>query len=390
MEVRQLKERPSPGAEPQRRGAVRALEARDVARVAQLHAQAFGAKDAASPSPPPSPPPSLEAALSRLLLEHPWSDASLPSLVFEDSGGRLIGCLGVMPRPMSLAGRDITAAVSHSFIVEPGVRSTLAAVELARRFIAGPQDLSLAEGSNVSRKIWERVGGVTSLVYSLCWTRPLRPGRYVLSYLSKRGLPRVLAPLLRPAFGLVDAVAPLISRKAFSSGAPALSAAPLDAGTLRGAIGEFAAGRSLAPRYDERSLAWMLETLARKKERGALQCVRVLNRREAVGWYLYYCKPDGVGAVVQFGARPGHAEEVFEHLFHHARQRGVVALSGQVDPALFHVYSRTDCLFHHDGASWMLVHSRHPELVRAIDRGDAFLTRLEGEWWISVALNTDR
>jgi hypothetical protein len=76
VEVRQLKERPSPLAEPQRRsaGTVRALEARDVARVAQLHAQAFGATGAASPS--------LEARLSRLLLQHPWGDESLPSLAF--------------------------------------------------------------------------------------------------------------------------------------------------------------------------------------------------------------------------------------------------------------------------------------------------------------------
>jgi hypothetical protein len=385
VEVRQLKERPSPLAEPQRRsaGTVRALEARDVARVAQLHAQAFGATGAASPS--------LEAGLSRLLLQHPWGDESLPSLVFEDGCGRVTGCLGVMPRPMSLDGRNITAAVSHSFIVEPGVRSTLAAVELAKEFISGPQDLSLAEGSNVSRKIWEQLGGVTSLIYSLCWTRPLRPGRYVLSYLSKRGLPRAVGPLLRPAFGLVDALAPLISRKAFRSSAPALSAAELDAGTLRASIAEFAAGRALQPRYDERSLAWLTETLGKKKDRGTLQSVAVRDDRgEIVGWYLYYCKPSGVGAVVQFGAKPGRAEDVFEHLFHHARQRGVVALSGQVDPALFHVYSRTDCLFHHDGASWMLVHSRHPELVRAIDRGDAFLTRLEGEWWISAVLNAAR
>jgi hypothetical protein len=114
------------------------------------------------------------------------------------------------------------------------------------------------------------------------------------------------------------------------------------------------------------------------------------DRREIVGWYLYFCKPGGVGAVVQFGATPARAQEVFEHLFHHARQRGVVALSGQVDPALFHVYSSSDCLFHHDGASWILVHSRHPEVLRAIDRGDAFLTRLEGEWWIGAVLNAIR
>jgi hypothetical protein len=29
-----------------------------------------------------------------------------------------------------------------------------------------------------------------------------------------------------------------------------------------------------------------------------------------------------------------------------------------------------------------MVHSNKPELLHAIHRGDAFLTRLEGEWWM--------
>jgi hypothetical protein len=29
-----------------------------------------------------------------------------------------------------------------------------------------------------------------------------------------------------------------------------------------------------------------------------------------------------------------------------------------------------------------LAHSRHPEIVAAIQQGDAMLTRLEGEWWL--------
>ena len=40
-------------------------------------------------------------------------------------------------------------------------------------------------------------------------------------------------------------------------------------------------------------------------------------------------------------------------------------------------------LFHRGDRSWMLVHSRRPEVLDAIHRGTAFLTRMEGEWWIS-------
>jgi hypothetical protein len=34
----------------------------------------------------------------------------------------------------------------------------------------------------------------------------------------------------------------------------------------------------------------------------------------------------------------------------------------------------------HHRRYWTLIHSQQPELLDAIHRGDAFLTRLEGEW----------
>jgi hypothetical protein len=362
-------------------GTVRPLEERDIPQIAELHEKVLGKAINGSA-------PSLPARLSRIFLHHPWPTESLPSWVFEDGRGRVVGCIGAVPRPMSFNGRRILAAISHSFIVDPDSRSTLAAVALAQKFLAGPQELSLAEGNAVSRTILERAGGSTSLLYSLCWTRPLRPGRYVLSFLNKRGMPPAARWTLLPFCQLADALTPLIARKPFKLAEPAVSGAELDADTLQRAVGEFTLNRSLRPHYDPQTLAWLLETLAQMHERGSLQKVVVRNaQRETVGWYLYYGKPGGVGTVVQIGAKDGCAEDVLDHLFLHARQRGMVAVSGQVDPAYFHLYSRRDCVFHHDGGSWILVHARVPELRHAIDRGDAFLTRLEGEWWIGSLLS---
>ncbi|MFL6622877.1 MAG: hypothetical protein ACJ8NR_09695 [Sulfurifustis sp.] len=358
-------------------GRVRPLEAGDIARVADLHARAFAKADRAPPA----------VHLPRILLQHPWRDDSLPSLVYEDSRGELLGHLGVLPRPMSFDGRPLTAAVSHSFVVAPGGRSTLAALALAKQFLAGPQQLSIAEGSNASRKILEAAGGSVSLLYSLCWTRPLRPARYALSFLRKRGLPAAAAAALRPLCRLTDAAAARVAPRLFRLAAPGGARAELDAASLRDAIGAIAGKRALQPVYDERSLDWLLQALAQKCGPGALHKALVRNtRRETIGWYLYHGDSRGIGAVVQLGAKDGCAEEVLDHLFDDAARRGVVALSGQVDPALFHAYARKDCLFHHDGGSWILVHSPHAELLHAIHRGDAFLTRLEGEWWISFLL----
>lgn len=370
--------RPAPGF-------VRPLEEDDLAHVAELHARYMPGSGQSSPG-------AIREHLSRLLLQHPWRNQYLRSLVYQESAGRVAGCIGVMPRPMLFEGRPVTAAVSHSFIVEPDARPMLAALELAKHFLAGPQDLSLAETGKVSRKLWERAGGTVSLLYSLCWTRPLRPSRYALSFLRRRGLPAPLERALRLPCDLLDRLAPLAG-PSFRLSSPATFAAAGLASELNGAgFCETLAGcvraRALQPRYEPSGTDWLLQTLAHKEGHGDLHRVLVRNsQREAVGWYLYCARRDGIATVIQLGARDGAAELVFDHLCRHAREHGAIAVSGQLDPPLFHVLAARDCVFHHDGGSSFLVHSRDPAILQAIHRGDAFLTRLEGAWWIGFILS---
>jgi hypothetical protein len=102
-----------------------------------------------------------------------------------------------------------------------------------------------------------------------------------------------------------------------------------------------------------------------------------------LGWYLYYVKPGGVGEVAQVAAMDSSAGAVLDHLFHDAWRCGLVGLSGQLDPRLMRELSEKSCLFRH-GGPWMLVHSPDAEVLHALHRGDAFLTRLDGEWWINL------
>lgn len=376
---RTISDRSDPRTQRCIKGNVRALDRRDVAPVTELYRNVLGKGDQASSDP-------LRARLQSILLDHPWYDDAIPSLVFEDEGGRIVGCIGVMPRPMSFNGRKIIAAVSHSFIVEPGSRSSLAALELARHFLSGPQDLSMAEGSNVSRRIWELSGGSTSLLYSMSWTRPLRPSRYALAFLSRRGLSPAFGWVLKPFCRLIDGVTPLISRTPFHLRRPLNSEEELDGETLRQNLADFETDRTLHPHYDGNSSSWLLQMLARKKNRGTLQKVNVRDGRRTLGWYVYYENFDDTGEVVQIGAKENCIDRVLDHLFYRAKRNGLVAVTGQMDPVHFHALARKHCLFHHDGGSWMLIHSRHLDIVDAIHRGDAFLTRMDGEWWISSLL----
>jgi len=355
---------------------VRPMTERDVTQVVELYERVFVRPTAGGPQ-------SVGEYLREILFRNPWRDDALPSLVYEDGAGRIAGCLGVMPRPMLLEGRPIRAAISHTFMVEPGSRSSLAALALARAFLSGGQDLSIAEGGSPSRRILERLGGSTSLLLSLRWTRPLRPGRYLLSLLKRRGLAAPVGWALAPLGSAADALAPVLLGEPARLARPRWAGEDLTTGDLLECMSQVSADRSLRPAYDCNSLGWLLDLLAKKKGRGMLQRVGVRDGAgDMVGWYLYYLNPGGISEVVQIGARKMFADDVLGHLLHHAWRGGALAASGQLDPAAFQALAAKGSVFHHDGVSWFLIHSKNPAVLAAIHRADTFLTRLEGEWCI--------
>jgi hypothetical protein len=148
---------------------------------------------------------------------------------------------------------------------------------------------------------------------------------------------------------------------------------------MPGMTGQYA----LRPEYDERSLSWLLHQLTEKRNLGTLRQRVVLGANgDLAGWYIGFVMPGGFAQVVQLVAQDGHHATVAGHLFHDAWRRGAVALAGRLDPALAGALAAPDCHFRRE-APWMLVHSRRAELVQAIHDGDALLTRLDGEWWLT-------
>ncbi|MEO5656121.1 MAG: GNAT family N-acetyltransferase [Nitrospiria bacterium] len=358
--------------------AIRPIQVGDLPQVLDLYRRVFGTSRIDAPARAKAHATYLE----EIFFGHPWIEKDLPSLVYQDRG-RIIGCLGVMPRRMSIGGRPLRAAVSHHFMVDPERRSTLAGVSLLRAFFAGPQDLSLAEGNTASRKIWEALGGTTALLYSLRWVRPLRPSRYLLACAADRGLPGAVDLALRPLCRMVDTAASGISHRLFRFRTESREGAALSADDLLGRLGEFSRGRALRPEYDEPALRWLLGLLGRKKGRGTLRYVAVHNPQGArLGWYLYYVNPGGMSEVLQLVATRETARDVLGHLFADAWRRGAVAVSGQLDPPLMPAFVEANC--HYRGGSWMLAHSAHHDVLHALHAGDAFFSRLEGEWWIGL------
>jgi hypothetical protein len=322
--------------------------------------------------------------LKQVFFEPPWRDNTLPSLVYEDGNGGIIGCLGRMPRHMKFRGRTVRVAVGHHFMVERSRRGTMAGVELGRQFLSGLQDLALAGGGDFSRRIWEYLGGSVCLLYSFCWTRVMRPTQYGLSNLNERGL-AAAAQIARPLCRAVDATLEFIPRSAFRFQSPDVLGDDLDNVTLLACLSAFSDDRSLQPVYDHASLTWLMKLLEEKRHRGTLHKVAVRTHSgRALGWYLYYLGATSVAEVLQVGGKDDTIRDVLDHLFHHAWQRGAIAVTGPMDPRLCGTLSENHCTFRRPDHNWMLIHSQDQRIANAMHAGDAFLSRLEAEWWIAA------
>src|ERR1041385_8015836 len=138
----------------------------DVPHAARLYSKVFGKNH----RPTPGSQQDYEAHLEHIFLKHPWPHDSIRSLVHEDENRRITGFLGVLPRPLWLQGRRLQGAVSSCFLMDPERRDPTVAVKLLRTFFNGPQDLSITDEANeISRKLWEGLGGKTCFAQSTRW-----------------------------------------------------------------------------------------------------------------------------------------------------------------------------------------------------------------------------
>jgi hypothetical protein len=333
-----------------------------------------------------SAPPAIRSSLQELYFTNPWMDNTIPSLVYDEKG-RIVGFLGVVPRPMSLRGQTIRVAFGGNFAVHPEFRSTLAGLRLLSTYLAGGQDLSQTDSANdISRALLRRLGFATILPFSIHWVRPLRPARYAAYEVSQLAAP-VLSPSLefaaRPFCGAVDSIAARLSSSPFHQKVPRLQGAELDVATLLGCMAQFRGGYSLWPEYDFSTLNWLLTYMQRRRAHGDLRKVVLRDdSRKILGWYIYYQKPGAVGEVVQIGGARQFTKDILDHLFYDAWSHGVIALHGIVDRRLMDDFSEKNCFFTCRGG-WMLAHSRKPDLLALLDSGDAFLSRLDGEWCLA-------
>jgi hypothetical protein len=344
----------------------------DFPSVAELHHRIF--------SLPGPLTQSLRAAYRRyfreVYFENPWRDPRVGPLVCEEQG-RIAGFLGVIPRPMTLDGKPVVAAVTSQFIADPASRN-LAGVRLMKACLEGPQDLTFADESReTARRMWEKLGGKSVLCHSVHWLAALRPAQLTVSTAPRLG---PLAAGAAPFAWLVDRVAPHLPRSPYARPKTSgLRGRNLDAAALAALL---PANRSaLMPTYTAQSLDWVLRRIESLRSlHGPLRAVGLETPEgKPAGCYLYHRKPQGVSRVVFVWAEPDHQDAVLAHLFADAWESGCLALGGPVPPRMLHAVSRLRCMFD-DRPKWFLAHSRNPRILEAICGGDDSLSNMEGEW----------
>jgi hypothetical protein len=357
--------------------AVRPLAEADLPRVVELYWQYMRKRDGA-------PPAALHTTFRDLYFTNPFVDPNFPPLVYEDKDGKIVGFLGNIVRKMVVCGEPIRVAFGGNLVVHPDSRSNLAAPRLLGTFMAGSQDLSLTDSANdLSRKLIERLGFRAIPAMNIHFARPIKPSHYLVYAVSRGtgpGVGTALKIVSKPFCAVADGIAARLKFSPFRQNGSALRGSELNEETLLQCFGQFRSDYSLWPDYNVDALKWLLGFMNHMPARGNLRKILVRDGHdEIVGWYIYYVRPGAVGEVVQIGGNAKHTKKILDHLFHDAWQQGVVGLHGVVTSKRMADYSDRNCLFTCRGG-WAMAHSRRPELIELLERGEGFLSRLDGEW----------
>jgi hypothetical protein len=332
------------------------------------------------------PPEEVPRWLERTLFDHPWVDAQIPSLVYVEDSGAILGFIGSHVRRMRLDGEPIRMVAAGPLIAHPAVRSLAVGARLWRHFLEGPQELTITDGaSDEMRQIFELIGGQLMHPSSMAWARVFHPW----SYLGNRVLGanvhvrHRIKPWARKLLPLLDMPTTMAVRRLRAPQPTATTDEPLTPELLLEHMPSVTRSLRLVPDYDLAFLRWLFSELHNNRTWGTPHQRLVRDQDDRVlGWYVYFALVDEGCQVLQIAAQARHAGTVLDSLFAHAVRHGGAAVQGRVEAHILAPLAHRGSLFRFSPRS--LVHSPDPGLLGTITSGHALLTRLEGEWWMAT------
>ncbi len=327
----------------------------------------------------PLPGRDTQAFLTATLLDHPWTDPELPSLVGEDEDGRIVGFIAAQPRRFRVDGRPVRAVLCSHLVVAPEARTGALGVQLVRRLLAGPQDLTWSDtGVDVVVRLFAMAGGHADHGRAADWMLVLRPARWAAAIARGSLRDRHVGRTVMPAGGLpVQAAGRRLVRRAFPPAAEGLESTPLTPAEAVAHLAEAADRTRLVPDYD---VAHLTATLALAgAQAGDIVGAVVRRRGRVVGWFVVE-HVGATGRVLQLVSSARHAPAVLDAVLADARQRGIAVLSGRLEPHLHEALAPRLPVI--GLARSPIIHARDPDVRDAVGAGSALITRLDGEWWV--------
>lgn len=342
---------------------VRPIEHEDLPRVSALFGRTLE---------PTRPTLDEQAAwFAATLLDHPWADPEIRSLVCEGEGGRIVGFLGVASRRMLFDGEPVRVAYTAHLVTDPDLPSGYAGGLLIRRFHGGAQDLAVSDTASPRvRELVEAAGGRADDAASVSWFALFRPVRGGLSLASGAGgIGRLVRPVAR-AFTHLP-----VRRRVTPT--PGLTTRPFTVAAALEARPVLDRPWRLVPDYDPEYLGHLMRAIA--EEPGEILARLVCRGDRAVGWFVVRMRGGDIAKVLDVRAAPREMDPVVGAMFAAVRDGGAAGLRGRLDPGIVEAVSSRGALFH--VVHRVLFHSRREDLRRAVLDRSAALSPLLGEWW---------
>jgi hypothetical protein len=315
--------------------------------------------------------------LRATLLDHPWADPEVTSLVAADDDGRMTGFIGAQVRRLRFGDRELRGVCCSHLVVEPQRRAGAAGALLVGRLLNGPQAATWSDSaSDTVARIWRTYNGELDHSRACDWMLVLQPARWIASWIK--------ATLRREALG--RDVTPVGSFPFHTVARRRLLATPADAEgedasakQIVEALPQLVAGKRLYVDYDAQHLDYLLSQI--RSHSGEVVCRIVRLRDRPIGWYVYLPRRARASRVLHLSGSPRHVDAVLGELIQDAMRRGVHVLAGRLEPHLDQPLQRR--LAAVGLARSPVIHVRDAELRATLAGQASLLTQLDSEWFVT-------
>ena len=321
-----------------------------------------------------------ESFLAETVIDHPWADPEVPSLVALGEQGEIVGFVGAQVRRMRLDGRTLRGVCCSHLVVVADRRAGVAGMFLLRQLFSGPQEVSWTDtATDDVVRMWRALGGHLDYSRSLDWMLVLRPLGWARALGTAVARDRDRAGGLLPVGALpVQVARPWRVRRGLPPVPSGVGGERATAATIVEHLPALTRNLRLRLDYDQAHLEAVFAQV--ESALGPVVSRLVRRRGNPIGWYAYVRQRHGMSRVLHLCALEAETDAVVAELVEHATASRTTVLTGRTEPQLYRSLRRRRAVLAF--ARQPVVHTRDPEIRDLLMTRSALLTQLDGEWFV--------